>query len=68
MLSLKNIFQLQQIILNYTYNNLASSPPLIIVRIYNVQTCFECLSKTKQLLKASIFKNFGGNFLIFQQL
>ena len=34
---------------------MASSPPLIIVRIYNVQTCFEYLSRTKRLLKASNF-------------
>ena len=46
---------------------MASSPPLIMVRIYNVQTCFEYLSRTKQLSwKQATFKNFGGNFLIFQ--
>ena len=37
---------------------MASSPPLIIVRIYNVQTRFEYLSRTKQLLKASNFLKF----------
>ena len=46
---------------------MASSPPLIIVRRYNVQTCFEYLSRTKRLLKGT-FKKFGGNLLIFQQL
>ena len=34
---------------------MASSPSLIIVRMYNVQTCFEYLSRTKRLLKASNF-------------
>ena len=37
---------------------MASSPPLIIVRIYNVQTRFEYLSRTKRLLKASNFLKF----------
>ena len=34
---------------------MASSPQLIIVRIYNVQTCFAYLSRTKRLLEASNF-------------
>ena len=48
---------------------MASSPPLIvIVRIYNVKHVLSSYLEQNDSWKQATFKNFGGNFLIFQQL
>ena len=42
---------------------MAFSPPLIIVRIYNVQTSFEYLSRTKRTLESKqLLKSLEATF------
>ena len=48
---------------------MASSPPLIIARIYIMyKHALSIYLEQNDSWKQATFKNFGGNFVIFQQL